>query len=682
MIMKKKKSLVVILLLIVLIFCSCTPNSPDLSSNNGSNVENSNKLLDASGIQWTNELGTTHQAEISETGYYLVENGFSNYIIVYPRNADENEIKGANELVYFFEKATGIALTMKTDDEVTWNDNATYLSVGETSLLSSANITPDFIELGDSGYIVETTGKSVFMVGGFFGTLYSVYDFLARYFNYEAFSLDEIRLDKNVREKKFLAMKVKEIPDIQYRIAGYGELDTDNTGRLRMRLNNFNDVWIPLGNVMCHNFLEVIPKEKYGIFQCEVTTNHDCYNKKAESDERLLESFTVCKDSDYHPEWFGLDGNQLCLSRDPDGILEIVKKEVFYLLEKYPNLNNLNFTAEDFPTWCTCESCSESFQKYGTDSAVYIKFINKLAVAIKEWVNINAPGRPVRIGMFAYQKTIDAPVKRDANGKYVAIDDEVYLEDNVALFYAPVYANYYYPLNSTVNKVYNDTIAKWQVLADNMYLWSYNAYYQNYMMPCDSFDSIINNPRFAVENNAIYMYDQGYNGATEAPDWCNLKYYLQSKLQWNCQLDAEHLINAWFEHYFKDAAKTMRGMFDFYRTYYAYIMKKYDLTISEPASSTLESASTWPYATLQMFLNYIDKAYADIELLKATDNETWQLLHDRINIESTNYRYLLARFHRSSFTDLEYTLFVNSLLNDCKMLGMNYTHTFVIEGLL
>lgn len=586
-------------------------------------------------------LDTTHEAEVTESGHWLVQGGRSGYTIVYPSAADDKEQTAVRELQYFFGEATGIMLPVIADDSIIWSETAEYLSVGQTSLLDAAGVAPDYAALGSGGYVVETRGNSVFMAGGYFGNLYAVYEFLSRQFGYEAYTLDEIALDTNVVNERLLDMRIKEIPDIEYRVSPFGGmLYTDPEGARRLKMNSFDDVWIEMGGLDWHNFLAVVPKETY------------------QAD---------------HPEWYSTGGTspgeQLCLSRDPDGILEVVKAEAFAVLEANPDVNNLTFTQMDGWDWCECPSCAASYEKYGCNSAVYIQFINRLADAIREWVDTNAPGRDVTLAMFAYQPTEEAPV-REVDGQWEPIDDSVVLRDNVAVFYAPIRAYYYYSLSSSVNRTYAETLDKWRTLADTTYLWTYSTCFHDYLLPMDTFDAVINNPRFAVEHNAKYMFDQAqFNQQSGATDWNMLKTYLSAKLQWNCQLDPEALIDDFFANYFREAAEPMRRLFDTYRTYSAYLAENKNFR-GEVSSASMLNADIWPLGVVDSFLSVIDEAFAAIEPLSRTDSTLYHTLYNRINLESLSYRYLRYTLHIGAFTSAELTEYGNALYNDCLALGV------------
>ena len=65
-----------------------------------------------------------------DTDEYLVENGNSKYKIAIGEDATKTEKYAAEELQYFIEKSTAVKLPIVTDEEVSHDNNARYLSVG------------------------------------------------------------------------------------------------------------------------------------------------------------------------------------------------------------------------------------------------------------------------------------------------------------------------------------------------------------------------------------------------------------------------------------------------------------------------------------------------------------------------------------------------------------------------
>lgn len=115
----------------------------------------------------------------------------------------------------------------------------------------------------------------------------------------------------------------------------------------------------------------------------------------------------------------------------------------------------------------------------------------------------------------------------------------------------------------------------------------------------------------------------------------------------------------------------MREMFDFYRTWWAYLMDEFDLRMSYRPDSVLSTKDAWPYNTLNKMLSYVDKAYESIEAMQRTDPETYGLLSNRIKLEGIAYRYLRMSIHSGMFKPAEYNEEFEAFKADCTVLKIN-----------
>lgn len=582
--------------------------------------------------------GSDSSGAAAETEYDLVRDGQTDYTIVLPDSPSQYQKIAAVELTTFFARATGIELTTVSDLDVVLTPDGKYLSIGENELFGDAGLSPEE-NFKTSGYLVKTVGQSVFMAGGQYGDLYAVYEFLRQQFDYECYAVDEIKLETNVRNKKLLDFDVVDIPDIDLRVNNYGEARFNAAYSRRLRMNSFEDIWVNLGGTTFHNFFETVPKEIY---------------------------------QEEHPDWYSTDGKQLCLTRDTENLARVVAEKIKEALDENRTASAVSFTAEDVYAWCTCSECTAMREKYGTDAASYIKFINIVAKDVKEWLAEEQPGREVKIAIFAYMKTEEAPVTQDADGTYRPIDDSVVLEDNVVCLYAPINANYYYDFYNAENATYANTLKAWSALADSIYLWSYSTYFGNYLLPYDNFNSMQGIYRFAYENGVEYCFDQGqYNQTTVSTDWGRLKLYLNSKLQWDCSLNMQALIDDWFENYFKDAAEPMQAFFNAERTYYTYLVDEKNISgVTAGYPNSLLNRTSFPQGVLSGFLGYIDEAYAAIEPLAASDPALWEKLCDRINLESISLRYLYWYLYKGTMTAAAAESYKEALYSDCLKLSV------------
>ena len=623
--MKLFKRILAVALCLAMLFsaAACKEDNPNPDDGNQPTATDARRKFD-----------TVHDFSSTVSDYDFIKDGQTEYVLVRPAEESTTINDAVSEFNFFFEMATGFRMPVVNDTGLTYTEDAKYISVGKTTLLEQAGIALDLDELGDGGYVIITKGRSVFLAGGQFGDIWSVYEFLRQHFNLRVYTKDEILIDTDVTDEKLINFNVKDIPDVEYRVANYGEALNNAAFGRRMRMMTFSDVWINTW----HNFFQYVPKDRY------------------QAD---------------HPDWYSLDGMQLCFTRDPDGLLEAVLETMKQWIDGNPNRSNLTFTAEDYNVWCTCESCQASKEKYGANSACYVQFVNRVAKEIKKWLDEERGGRKMNIAIFAYHQTTDAPCVSDGNGGWKPVDDSVILEDNIVLFYAPIFANYYYDFYHPMNKTFGETLDKWSVLADTIYMWTYSTNFSEYFLPFDTFNSMQGLIQFGVEHNNHYIFDQGQHTNAVAPDWGRLKLYLNSRLEWDCQLDMNELIDDFFENYFKAAAEPMKNIFDKYRTYYAYLAENFGVRGSVQSVSAIKNSNCWPLGTLNSFLEDFDKAYASIEYLKDVDEDLYDTLYDRICLESITFRYLKYSLYPSAFSAAEYDAWREQIRLDCIRIGVS-----------
>ncbi|MBQ7373274.1 MAG: DUF4838 domain-containing protein [Clostridia bacterium] len=580
-----------------------------------------------------------HERTVSETDIDLVKDGATDYVIVIGENETNEQVMFAtNELIQNFSRATGLYLQTKKDSEINYTENSKVLSLGETSLLQKAGVTYDKKEIGSSGYVVQTKGSSVFMVGATgAGTLYAVYGWLKEQFDYEYFAIGEIAIEKGLTNEKLLNVTLKEKPDFEYRLANYGEAIYDPQVAYRARFNPFHSLWISFDGTDYHTAFEIVPPTEY------------------QAD---------------HPNWFSEDDTQLCMTRDPDGLSDVVAERIKEELIANPDRNILTVTQEDVNTWCTCETCTGLLNKYGTNSAGYILFMNKVATKVQNWLDETDPDREVLIAMFAYHQSEEAPVK-ETNKGYEPMDESLRLHDSLALFYCPIFASYYYDFYSEENVNVAVTLDKWSVLAKNIFAWIYGTNFQLYFAPYSNFNSMQNNYRFLYDRGTKYVFDQHQFNQICGTDWYKLKGYLSSNLQWKIDSNQEELTDKFFKNYYKDAAVQMRQLFDEEQTWFAYLAehKAYTGEIGY-TKSTLFKEDYWPRGLIENWLDLIEEAYKAIEPLKVSNPSLHKTLHDRITYESLAFRFIQIEMYSVYYSDFELQQMKASFRDDCNEFGI------------
>lgn len=612
---------------------------------------------------------------IPESDNYLIKNNKTEYCIVYPSTSDYYTDFSVLELQELFFTATGVSLPAISDSEAVYSENAKYISVGDTNLLTEAQVIWDKEALGEGGYILKCKGDSVFLAGGAFGTPSAVYDFLTYQFNYEIYALDEIYIDTITKDVKLLDYDLEIKPDMNVNIGEYGELMYNRDASIRMRAQVRMDVFLPLEEkgAKWHNFYGVIAPDVYNNpNRCTVETEHECINDSTAAD-KAIEDYPDCVAGDYHPEWFS--NGQLVLSADVDKMTDVVVeawKQYIYDSEELGTGKEIawTFTPMDTGKWSNAPSSKELYEKYGVYSAEYIQFVNEAAKKFNVWLAANYPERRIKYCIFAYQAVTYPPVIKNENGKYVPADESVVLAENVTLMYAPIRQNMYAAMSEEENEQLYDIYEQWKALMPEngeSYFWLYNCNYEGQLIPLDFAQSLQSNMIWMHENGgSLILYEEASWGV--APDWSRLNMYLNMKLNQNVYADIHALTDDFFKHYFKDASPAMRKFYNEYRAWFAHLSETTNLTFAYVSEDKIGTKENWPYAMLKQWLDYIDEAYQAVEIYKDTDPVLYKKLCDRIRLESLTVRYLVLRNYAIRIP--EKSAYASELLNDCLDLGV------------
>ena len=267
----------------------------------------------------------------------LVENGESDYEIVYSGDIGELGYKSAEILAKYIEKVSDAPLRLV--DENSQTNAKKKIFVGNFNEHVDA---PDLLS-------IKTEKENIYLTGGSDAAIRNaVYVFLEDYLNC-----------------KWYAPGVESIParstilldSIHY---SYGPRITTRTVHSRLFYENpdFADKlkvtygsfpkYVPAARV--HTFHRFLPEEKF-------------YKE--------------------HPEYFALRGNQrlptqLCLTNKK--VLEIVKDSVADLFERYPESSVISVSQDDNQQHCQCANCNKIDTEEGSPAGTMIRFVNEVAV--------------------------------------------------------------------------------------------------------------------------------------------------------------------------------------------------------------------------------------------------------------------------------------------------------------
>lgn len=581
-----------------------------------------------------------HNFEKSVTSDFFVKDGKSEYAILIPDGIDATISNAANELQTLLYEATGATLTILSDAQA--SNTQKVVSLGNTAKADAAKVSVDGLGLNTNGYTIRTVDKNVYIKdgGSSFGVLWGVYEFLTQTVGYNCVAYDTYVFDAASDDVPLYNFNVTDSPDFELRLAANGIIYTDSAAAQKLRwVLPHKDVYIAPSQPY-HNYFYFIPKNTY----------------EAE-----------------HSKWYSLDGKQLCLTAQGDKaeyekLVETMVENVKKHIDADPHKMVLTITQQDENDWCKCTACKALYEQYGTDAASNILFINDVAERIENWLNTERNGRKILIAMFAYLKTLVAPVVKNGDGTYSPIDENMKLRDNVAVLYAPVYAQHTSGLEQEENSTTYETIKQWSALCKNFGYWGYTTNYANYMVLYNSFAAAQNTYRTLLDNiNPRWIFDQGQHNNGNSTAFTHFKMYLNAQWQWDVNREYYALKKNFFKVYFGAAADTMEKFFDQYTTHMHFLQEEYN--VGKGVFENVVKGEYFSYNMLVQWLSLIDEAYAAIEVHK-NDLALYEKLYNHINLESLSVKFLILKLYQGRLSTAELNELKTQFNQEIRMHGI------------
>lgn len=603
----KKKTLVNILLLSSMFCASCQKETAPSSS-----VEESSSSIPLPPM----------------TNFKILDHGVSEYVVAMPKNPTERETTAANELIYFFGKATGFTLPMKEASLIPSTDPVISLGINARSENYASLL--DSLSLGSSSYYLKREDRSLFLFsqknGDGEGVLYGVYDFLADAINFHVYAEDEI--DYSTVEDIPLRDYDKLLsPSFENRSLGYRSLMDDKNYLQRMRL------------------LDQYDDPRWGIY------GHSQITKFLPYDKYFKE----------HPDWFanseesyynGLVNGQLNWCAGEAMEAEFSKNLISYIEEK-PNAIYFHLAQEDNSNYCTCDACEKAKKDYALNNAgLQIVFVNHIASKIDAYLAEKKSTRTIKLVVFAYQGTIEPPVKKNADGVYVPYSDQVKLNDRVMVFFTPIALDFSHPFAHESNAPYVEDLKGWKAIAEGKLLtYLYDVNFHNYFVNFNNFDTVESMYQDLLANGVTYLYSQGAVD-TVTPSFEECRIYVESQMMWNASLHYQDLVNEFFEHYYKNAAKSMRKYYDLTRNRESYFMSAVQTNLGG-IYGAIGTSEMWPEDLLDTLGKALDEALAGIASLKESDATLFLTLENRIMREYLTVYYLKLTLYSDHYSTEE-----------------------------
>ena len=590
--------------------------------------------------------------KIEELNTYLVEKGRSEYTIVIPENFTARETVAKNELVLFFNEATGITLPFVTDDKVEYSENSKYICIGHTKFAEQVGIEATNEVLHENGFIIKTVGNSIFLLGYTeYGTLYSVYGFLELEFDYDYYTVDSYSLTKVKNDIKVKKYDIVDVPDINMLEVSYGYVQKDAMVANRYRGMGRSEIFVPINGVASvHNSLFILPKSTY--------------------------------EKDY-PYFYTPDGTDLCFSARGvesqfEEMTDFVSDEIIDEFKSGQNGVMMIVGQQDINKTCPCDHCKSIAAQYGAASANGIIFCNRVLEKVYAWFDTE-DGQPYKrdfyLMLLAYEKFVDAPVTKNSKGEYV-VNNNLKVHEKFGVFSAPIKNDY------TVSRAENpeeyEHFYEWASIANVFSLYAYDTNYQDYLLPFNTFDSKQDIYQAMVEVNCISIVDhaQGNNPGL-ASAWSMLKQYLESKLRWDTTID----MNEYTEKYFygvygEEVGKEMMKVYYSFRAHWNYLKDEVASGRIENIkinyhSTVMTSAKLWSLNLLEGWLETMNNAVEMIEPLKTSNPDEYARIYKMIAAERMSPVYLILRIYSSYYSESDLLNLRLMFKEDTSLCGVN-----------
>lgn len=596
------KKFLCLMLAFVLIFCAAC------SSDKKSEVPEEDQRREEDG--GTEKKERERDKTPAVEGKWVVKNGVSDYYVLIPDSASTTTQLAAAELVYFFNRATDVNLSIKTDSE--YSESNKYISFGNTSV--SGDVSVSSAELGSQGFKIKTVGDNIVVKSvGQHGLLWGAYELLTRMFGYEYYAKDVYYIDSDVKDLPLKNFDITDKPDIEVRAVAdsQGYYNSEVAHRMR-QFQVYDEFLLPM-------------KHAY----------HNSFDYMADEDGNI------------DPRFLATTGLQLCYTGHGDDAVvdEMIDKAINYLkpIIAASEWSDVMFGIQDEYGWCQCKACQDCKAQYGTNSSTLILFMNKFRTKLDNYLREANVGRQINLYFFAYTDAVQPPVHKEGND-YVANDPSLVLKDGLGILFAPITNNFTQSIYSQTNEATYEQLKSFKAITNKLLVWTYACNFTDFFAPYDSITYMQDLFQAIVDNNGTYLFNQGRHSQENSSQFDALRQYLVAKLGWNVHADVEQLTDEFFDVYFGRTQAPMRKMYDELRT-----LMRYDYDVLGMSGAILDPSVTsekyWPVQTLNHWLDLIDEAYA----LAGDDKD----LHERILRESIFVRYFMLKLYILDGEDVE-----------------------------
>ena len=459
-------------------------------------------------------------AQVARGDITLVENGKSDYVVVWPPGASPSEQWAAQELISHIKQMSGVELKVQRQFA---GDTPKAIYIGVDPHIASL-IDVEDKSLGDDGFAIRTAGQDLIIDGGRKrGTMYGVYTLLEKlgvrwWYPGETF----------VPKKATIVvpeMNLIEVPKLEYRDMMFSE-NYNASGHLWAARNKVNGMaWDD-------------PGEKLGGHYKFVGNLVHSYNQlMTSSGMEVKPEMWAMRDGKRKPK------SQPCLT-NPD-VLKAITISVLRHFRENPDAEFVVVGQNDNRNYCQCENCAAIDKKEESHAGQVIAFANKVAEAVEKEV----PGAKITTAAYHWSRKPPAHIRP---------------RDNVYITLCSIECDFAHPLadaSNPENKSFKEDIEGWSKIAKKIFIWHYVGNRDHYLMPNAELDTLVPNMKFFADNGVVGIFNQGLHKG-RGTDMVPLKMWLLAKAMWNPDLDSRELTEQFVNGYYGPAGPAIQKYID------------------------------------------------------------------------------------------------------------------------
>lgn len=356
------------------------------------------------------------------------------------------------------------------------------------------------------------------------GTLYAVYAFLEEHLGVRFLTADHTHVPRLVGPRPLAAGERASRPRFSFRWPFAGEVNADPVFAARLRVNAVSDDPRVGGRdphgLVSHSFLHLLPSRLHGR---------------------------------EHPEWYALREGKRLAPFEHDGtttqpclthpeVRRRITEQLLRALELHPELKTLSVSQNDNALHCQCPACRALDEREGTPMGSLLTLVN----AVADEVGKRRPD--VKVGTLAYWYTRKPP--RSLRPR-----------DNVQIQLCSIECCLVHPLDDPAcprNAEFCRDLQAWSEVARDVRVWSYNANFSDYLLPCPSLGALGPNLRFLAARGVQGVFLQAAGDARGA-ELSELRAWVSARLLWDPARDGDALVREFVQlHYAEAAAPVLR----------------------------------------------------------------------------------------------------------------------------